>query len=320
MGEPTKKKLNGDVGRILDYELSNSDEKVVNFKRRVKEQIDVLRIAIKNGSVNDAKISENYANKAERFLTIPYFSEKSNKNKRVHDLKSELKLTVAIDKEMLTVIENWLIQKRRNKVILASKYAPINAQHDFSYFDEMTDFYNADMDFLNTYRTTYVSECIVVKRLLTILKEKEIIEDLAIKNSWKVETLKKAFHDNRDKLKGVSDEEYIEIMLLPYFKYKKYLTMEVSKLKEVLGIRAEALTFIENWIEELYYIARHENENLYNLDSEFIEKANLSDIFYQYDKFIGEWTFAKKDIDKEYSLYRFGQGLVESDIFDTLYK
>ena len=41
------------LGRILDYEEAQPDELLVDFKRRVNEQIDSIRVAIRNDDVND---------------------------------------------------------------------------------------------------------------------------------------------------------------------------------------------------------------------------------------------------------------------------
>ena len=309
------------IGRILDFQPSNPDELISSFKRRIEEQIAVVRIGIQNKSVNDAKISENYAKKAERFLGIQYFCDKKNLKKRVRDLKKVLKQKVAYDKELISIIEEWIIQKRKNKIIAAEKFTPIRAQNDFSYYDEMCSYYCFDMDFLNTCETKYTSERIIINRLLGLLSDENVVSGLFhFKNSWKVETLKKALQDNRKGLTNITDDEFTEMMALPYFRYKKYLTMECDEFKELLSIRSAVLMGIEGWIKDQYYDACRSREHLHEITVINVMKANVTDLFNEYDEFLSVWDRTKKEYEREYSLYRFGQGLIESDIFDALFK
>jgi hypothetical protein len=68
--------------RVLDYQPVTEDGNITDFEKRIQEQIRSIRVGSKNGTLNDARKAENYAKKSERFLALPYFSDKKYKGKK----------------------------------------------------------------------------------------------------------------------------------------------------------------------------------------------------------------------------------------------
>ena len=320
MAETNGKLICGVSGRLLDYEVAVADEKIVAFKKRVEEQIAVLRIGIVNGDVNDPQISESYAKKAERFLSIPYFTDKKNKDKRVRNLKTYTKIIVAFYKAVSDIVEEWVARKRGLKVIFANNFSPFSEKKaNFDYVSQRRIFYDEDLEFLYGVRPKYESEHILMKRLLGLLADTEFLKAIGGKNSWKVSTLKEALSEWILDQSLEADRELEEVFKLPYFRHKRFLNMEVREFKEIVSVRVESLKKILEWIDtEIASIAKAKREIKDSL--EMYGEKGIYDIFGDYDLFISQYTVKKKSYSELYSLYRFGQGLMEADIFASLYK
>ncbi len=182
------------VGRLLPYEQTDYEEKITSFKQRVMEQVEVLKVGIKNGSVNDPKISERYIKKIELFFLSPFFGVAENFNKRVKDLKKYLKVAVAEEKEIQAIIEKWLLRKRNNKILVANSYSIKDDSYgNFFYKYEIEKFYDQDLELLYGILPTYKSELILLNKIKGLLADKTFLESLGAKNSLKVNTLKSAF-------------------------------------------------------------------------------------------------------------------------------
>lgn len=307
-------------GRLLSYQLTTPDEKISKFKLRVNEQISVLRVAIKKGSVNDPKTCENYIRKIERFLACPFLSETKNDDKRLIDLKKYLKIKVADDKNISDIIQSWLELKRSAKVIIANTYILQDGSYqNFYYPYEIVKFYDRDLEFLRTKKTVFESQLILVRKVSGLLSDKEFLKALGCKNSWKVSTLKEELSEWVKDFPLNAEFELDEIYKLPYFKYKKYLTMEVRDFVELIKVKAKSLEEIVDWInEEIIEINKAKKEAEDNIES--LRDKNIYDLYKLFDAFIAKYATSKRVFDEQYSLYRFGQGLIEADIFAPLYK
>lgn len=303
------------VGRLLGYERTNYDEKITTFIKRVKEQIDVVRIGIRDGSVNDPKVSEKYAKKAERFLSTPFFTDAKNLQKRVKDLKRYLKIVVGEEKELITIIEEWLTNKRSNKVLLANTYSS-KKDSSFSYQLEIERFYDRDIEYLYGILPRYKSELILLNKLKGVLTNEEFLKSIGVKNSWKVGTLKSALSEwALDFPLGV-EFELNELFTLPFFKGKKYIEMDVRDFKLIIDVRTSILENIVAWIDSEIKDSTLEKEN----SKKNSQGKTIYDLYREYDNFITKFNTCKNVYKEMYSLNRFGQGLIESDLFDTLYK
>ena len=315
----TKKKSEPiSIGRILDYQVASPEEKVLDFKKRLEEQIAVIRVGIKSGDVNDSQKAQNYIKKIEKFLAIDFFSNKKNNVKRVRHLKQECKVVVATNKEIIDIIKKWISQKRNYKITAAEEFVKGEAKQ-FDFMGEMKGFYDRDNSFLRDIEANYNSELILLNRIKGMLADKTITSALGVKNSWKVETLKESLLEWSQDYPINVEIELEEIFKLPYFRYKKYLTLEVSEFKDFLDVRTKALQEIVDWIEE--YIS-YNNSEFEVLKSQMGEvcRATEYDLLDEYDRCLDDLSRVLQEYEKEYRLYRFGQGLMEADIFDTLYK
>ncbi|MBR6253714.1 MAG: hypothetical protein IKR04_07870 [Clostridia bacterium] len=306
------------VGRLLPYEQTDYEEKITSFKQRVMEQVEVLKVGIKNGSVNDPKISERYIKKIELFFLSPFFGVAENFNKRVKDLKKYLKVAVAEEKEIQAIIEKWLLRKRNNKILVANSYSIKDDSYgNFFYKYEIEKFYDQDLEFLYGILPTYKSELILLNKIKGLLADKKFLESLGAKNSWKVNTLKSALSEWALDFPFGVEFELKELYELPFFKSKKYLDMDLRDFKEVIDNRTKTLENIIKWIEtQIKETSAAKNE----LEGKQFYNNNIYDLFKVFDEFIEKYSGIKEVYRELYSLHRFGQGLIENDIFETLYK
>ena len=313
---------NPSIGRVLDFTGAEPEEKIVDFKRRVSEQILSIRIGIKNDDVNDPKIAESYAQKAERFLQIPFFSDKKNKDKRVHHLKTECKIIVSRDKEIIDAYKEWIARTRDFKITIADKFSSPTGKEEFDFIPAICCFYDRDRDFLDALKVRYNSERILLNKFNGVIYDNAFVKTLEVKNSWKVAYLKKQLLEWAEDYNFDVENELEDIFSHQYFKKKKYLNLTVKEINELIDIRLKVLDFlIETWI-------KNQVDNLnpirligYGFDSrEIYKNYTLVNLLSFYDKAIKTRTLSLEFIQKEYSLYRFGQGLIEADIFDSLYK
>ncbi len=312
------------LGRILDYTVADPDEKIVDFKRRVNEQISSIRIAIRNDDVNDPKIAESYARKAEKFLQIPLFSERKNKDKRVHYLKTECKVIVSRDKEIIDALKSWLIRTRDYKISVADKYSNPKEKEEFNFLTAIRCFYDRDVDFLKDLEVKFNSERILLKKFMGIVLDNAFVKTLSCKNTWKLSYMKKQLLNWSEDFSLGVESELEDIFSHEYFRKKKYLDLSVKEAIEIINIRIRVLDFlIDTWI-------KNQIDNLnsirligygYGLDNrEQYSNYTLVHLLAYYEKAIQTRTLSLNFIQQEYSLYRFGQGLIEADIFDPLYK
>ena len=306
------------IGRILDYQAASPEEKILSFKKRLEEQIAVVQIGIKSGDVNDPKKAQNYIRKVKKFLAIDFFSNKKNKDKRVHHLKQHCKIVVATNKEIIDVLKKWISQKRSYKITVAEELLKTQGEH-FSFMSEMASFYERDNGFLSDAKANYNSELILLNRIKGILSDKTISDALGVKNSWKVETLKESLLEWSQDYPINVEIELEDIFKLPYFRYKKYLELEVREFKELLDVRTTALQEVTDWLEERIF-CNNGDFRILKAEPEVVYRATEFDLLDEYDKCLDDLSEVLQAYEKEYRLYRFGQGLIEADFFDSLYK
>ena len=97
--------------------------------------------------------------------------------------------------------------------------------------------------------------------------------------------------------------------------------MEVSKLIELLRIRSLALDRIEQWISlKMTGLFSGYNHSAPRAILGKCKNYTINDLYDNYDRALDELEKEKEPLETEYSLYRFGQGLIEADIFASLYK
>ena len=306
--------------RLLSYEKTDFNERISSFKKRVEEQIEVIRIAIKQGTVNDPKIAEKYAKKTERFLGLQFFSDIQYLNKRVQDLKNDLKVLVFKHKVISAILTERISSKRSHKIIMANKYTFANGKYaDFYFPYEYQSFYESDLDYLYGIRPKYESQLILVNKIKGILANKDFLKSLGCKSSWKVSTLKEALYNWVQDHSLEAEAELEEAFTLDFFKYKKFLTRDVADFREVVNVYSSALESILEWIDAEINKDLEATKDI-GTSTQKLAKKNIYDMYKVYDDFISKYTTMKKTIDEQYSLYRFGQGAIEADIFDSVFK
>ncbi len=304
-------------GRILPFEPAEPNEKIGDFKRRVLEQIRVIRLGIKSGDVNDVTISENYAKKAEAFIKTPYFSDKKNKDKKVHNLKKFLKVIVGRDKELIRILKEWIDKKKEFKVIFAEMFFDFPQSEAFDYDISLEAFYENDLQYLSqTMNAEYRSEYILINNLSLLLESKAIMSAIGAKNSWKVATFKNAIIEWNKENPFKANFSFDDVMRLPCFRYKKFLDLTMDKFKEYVEVRREILMSVCMYIDKWYYEISEKSQKA----KEDETSKTIAGMLNKYDQFINHYSSIKKEYEKEYSLYRFGQGIIEADIFKNLYK
>ena len=308
--------------RQLPYDRTNYDEKVIKFKKRVEEQVEVIKIGIREGTVNDPKIAQKYVDKITRFFANPYFEdEKAKTTWRLIDLKNHLKVAVAKYKELSNITQEWVTNKRGSKIIVANTYKLQNGtSQNFYYPYEIQRFYNSDIAYLNSVLPKYQSEHLLIAKLLGILSDENLLKKtLSCKESWKVSTLKEELRDWAQDFPFEVEFELEELFAHKFLKSKKYLDMTVKDFRTLVKNRKMILEEITKWIEEQ---KRSINVKLKEVEDNIdnIKERNIYDIYRDYDAFISQYSAMKKEYDEKYSLYRFAQGLIERDIFDTLFK
>ena len=180
-------------------------------------------------------------------------------------------------------------------------------------------FYSDDIYYLNGIILSYSAELSQIEELLRLLKAKDVLGEIGFKTSWKVKTLK-------DELEAFSQNESStwsalikRVLQLQYFKDNDFLKMTIKELIEFLNIRVEVLKYLSNWLNtELNGVVAKKNKlNKTNIEH---SENDLKKVLDAYDSFINLYTKRMRRVDNEYNLYRFGQGLLEKDIFESLYK
>lgn len=316
MAESKDKCAPRSIGRLLDYKEANPEEKVESFILRVQEQIAVVRFGIKNGDVRDPRKAENYIRKVEEFLSIDFFKYKKNRDKRVKHLKKYVKVLVATHKEIIAILKKWISQKRNLKIKAANELLNSKSEHSFSFITEMATFYEQDNALLGVFKADYEAEFILLNRIKGLLSDNLFMERI---NAWTVEKLKEELLDWSQDYNFKVEAELEDTFKLPWFRYKKYLRMNMEEFKDFLDVRTSALSKIIGWLDEQISANEHEFENLKS-QSEAVYALDEFAYLYEYDKCFGVLSRALHEYEREYKLYRFGQGLMEADIFAVLYK
>ncbi len=311
--EDTKTSIRN-LGRILPYEEADPNESLVDFKRRILEQVKVIRIAIKSDDVNDPEAAENYAKKAERFVEIPFFKGKSG---RVRQLKAHLKETVGESKELIGCLKEWLKKKKERKVIFTEAYLKTCKTQPFDYKEALIQFYDQDLEYLSqTVIPQFQSETILISNLIDIFKSKKVMDEIGAKNSWKVTTFKLALIEYNKTTPFDERFSFDDIMNLPYFRYKRYLNLTLEEFKNLLFVRYNVLIYVIVNLSERYHEIETLKEDVNSRDT----RKTVKDMLMVYDRFFEKYKSMLNELEKKYSLYRFGQGLIEADIFKSLFK
>ncbi|MBR3281185.1 MAG: hypothetical protein IKI57_05055 [Clostridia bacterium] len=314
------KNPNQSVGRLLNFESANYNEKITSFKRRIEEQIEVIKLGIKQGDVNDPVIAERYIKKTKRFLQTPLFTDISYMNHKVQKLKNDLKVLVYQFKEISAILAERISSKRWNKILLANKFTYASGKYaDFYFPYEFQKFYESDLDYLYGIRPKFESQRILINRLRGLLADKDFLKSIGCKSSWKVSTFKDALSEWVKDFSLLAEAELEEIFELPFFKKKQYLTRDVASFKEIVNVHSQALENITNWIDEQINEDLAQTKDVSSNTMKYASKG-ITDMYKVYNDFIGRLTNSKKNIDEQYSLYRFGQGVIEADIFDAVFK
>ena len=320
MAESKNKSRPKAFGRILDYQEASPEEKVMDFKKRLQEQIAVIQVGIKSGDVTDPRKAQNYIRKIEQFLSIDFFTSKKNKEKRVHHLKQYCKVVVASDKEIIAILKEWICQKRSYKINAFNAILERKDEHAFfTFLSEMATFYERDNGLLGNVKAKYESELILLNRIKGLIADKSFFESIGGTKLLKVEAFKEKLLDWAQDYPFEVEIELEDIFKLPYFRYKKYLQMNMGDFKAFLDVRTTALQSIIDWAEEQISINIGAFKNLEN-QPEAVSKLGEADYLAEYDQSLTALNKLLEYYEKEYKLYRFGQGLMEADIFDTLYK
>ncbi len=318
--------------RVLDYQPVSTDEKISTFQKRIQEQIDCIRLGEKNETLNDSQKAENYAKKCERFLASPFFTDKQYRGKNVSILKRDLKVHVGMCKEIITILEQWIEKRRGMKLTFANMATPVdeNATEKKKQFllRERVRLYTATVSFFQEKYSVISDELGILQTLLDMLLNKELMEFIGAKRSWKVSKLKEELlsifngknpADDESKAKGISRESLKALLVLKYFRHKKYLNMEVRELLDNIGVDASILKHVLEWISERLEANKSGLKDAKKETHSEGLRVEISRILSRYDEENYILNSLKRDIEKTYSLYRFGQGLLENDIFESLY-
>ncbi len=311
-----------DFEKIRSYVPLNPNEKVSKFVTTIDWQIQAIKVGIANDAVNDPKKAENFANFAERFLKSEFVKD-MHRDSTIQQLKDKLKIIVGSYKELISIMKEMIDRKIKKKIMLAQNYVQYGSgkipEFDALYEEQYVD----DFVFLKTQLPTYESEILLIQKLFGMLDDKEFMQEIRFKNSWKVDTLKKAIvkWKEENELDDIPSEEISQILLLPYFRYKKYLTMTVADLKNFLRIRKRILNLVASWIRSMIAVLGKNREiSQIKMKELSNDKKNLITILGKYSESIKEIEEIMKSNETLYKLCRFGQGLIENDVFSTLYK
>ncbi len=318
--------------RVLDYQLTSTEEKITTFMKRIQEQIDCIRLGYQNASVNDPQKAENYAKKCERFLALPYFTEKEYKGKSVGAIKDDLKVQVGSIKEIVSIIDLWMEKLRAMKLEFARQATPWNqemSQRKRSFLlREPVRAFTSEVSFLQEKYDAFFADQATLMALLEVLLNEEFMGYLGAKRAWKVSTLKEEISASicgeqansvDGKLVGVSIELLKGLLGLKYFRLKRYLSLEVRELMKVLSIDLEMTKAIVDWISGRITLFKSYLKAAKTKKIPDDTREGIRDVLVLYDQEISFLSDMKREFEKSYSLYRFGQGLLENDIFESLY-
>ncbi len=306
--------------RIINYEPIAESAKVSVFVKRIGEQIRVLQIGITNGSVNDPEKAKNYASKAERFLVSPVVARCIKPDRTVRELKKRLKIETGLRKELAELLNTLIDWKIDNKIIVAQNHAPFKAGKEIPTDTYVSNLFLYDQNLFEVFLTKAEAERLLINKLIGLLADSHFVLETGCKNAWKVSNLKAAIalyqEDMGDERVG---DDIAQILLLPYFKYKRFTDLTVAELKERLAIRTTILDGITGWVKQKQDAVNTAYDN-FKSKSPAERRMDIYGLLRVFDQLIFQAKEEKRRVEDEYSLYRFGQGLIENDIFDSLYK
>lgn len=318
--------------RVLDYQPVTESESITTFEKRIQEQIRCIRVGDKNGTLNDTKKAENYAKKCERFLALPYFSDKKYKGKSVGVIKDDLKVQVGSRKDFISILTFWYDKKRDMKLAFVESVSPLSGSFSQKKRHEIAmtrkRMYMADISFLQEKLQSYEATKTALTSFLGVLINESFMDYVGAKRTWKVSMLKEKIislcHENleirvEDKIAGVSLELLNSLLLLKYFKYKRYLDLEVRELMKTVSIDIAILEKVLDNLTLMLAIAKEKlkfSKMMSDCEDISMEITRALELF---DSDLKMLYAEKKKMEKDYSLYRFGQGLIENDIFESLY-
>ena len=311
----------------LDYFLITEDDSIERFKKLLQQEVNTLYVDIALGKMNDADKSKHYAEKLEKVLALPYFNKKEYLSKTVGWLKEKVKIDTLIAKTTKEFLSTYFDDKRERKLEFTQKYVKNSKLKVFSDVQTgMLRYYNAEIKYFNTKKEEFVLERDVNDTLLWFTK---VYKD-EINNQWKGKKFKEFLTEklsNANSEKAFSDlsatnksekVQHLEYALsnLPYFKYKKYLVQSTAadiknEFNKVSAKTTHMLVLIEKYIS--YYKEKKSNEKFEYSDS-------VDAVCSLYNTEFAELSEKIANVSKEYSLYRFFQGVIEADIFKSLYE
>ena len=305
-------------GRTLIYVIPSMDDKIEDFREQLRGQISSIDIAMQNNAVNDMDIARNYAHKTLRFrdLCLRFTSPDAS----VRTLKGYLKREVAIYKIYCEIYKALIQNKRGLKVILANEYSPLSKPMPyFDYRDERRRDYDNDLKVLAGFYNIYSAEQILIRQLSRLVSDPDMVAKVGCKNSWKVSYLKDILCQMSKDNQFDNEIQIEEILKMQYFRLKKFYTLTISGLNEVLDLRLWILDEVVSWIKKYQDRINKAKEETWSSSDKFEDRTRLT-ILAELDHSIKDLEVVLKEKTEHYDICRFGQGLIKADIFDTLYK
>lgn len=286
------------------------DEKIVDFRERVREQLNIIDRYVETNLEYTHVTSKGYTNKIRRFLVIQYIE--NNKDKRVKDLVKFLRINIQVDEE-LSKISSELVKGFCNlKIIMLSSYPLLHGERlGFDFHHEMTRIGQYYIDYGNSIIPKYVSELLLIKKLKRLLDDKELFEECSVLVfGQQLYELAQDYH-------GFYDEfEVDELLSHPFFNKKEYTSMIIRDLKDLVSNRIQVLDkiidFINNLIEEGNSFKADPFSYL-DVGRDFVGAIEAYKCCI--NEFIGREKYPSNDF--EYPLYKIGMEFIENGAFDV---
>ena len=305
-------------GRTLIYVIPSMDDKIEDFREQLRGQISSIDIAMQNNAVNDMDIARNYAHKTLRFRD--FCLSFTSPDATVRTLKAFLKKEVGSYKIYCEIYKALIQNKRNFKVILANEYSPLSEPTPFfDYCDERRRDYDSDLDVLARFYNIYNAEQILTRQLERLVSDPDMVAKIGCKNSWKVSYLKDILCQMSKDNQFDNEIQIEEILKMQYFRLKKFYTLTIGGLKEVLDLRVWILHEVVDWIKKYQACINKAKEETWRCSDKYKDRTRLT-ILAELDHSIEDLEVVLKEKADHYDICRFGQGLIKADIFDTLYK
>ncbi len=306
--------------RLVEYVPTTPEEKISTFVKRMWQLSEGIDVDNENGITNDREKSANNAKKIKRFLEYIQGTKISG-NKRMKDLIRFLKIEAAFYPEAMRMLEDMMSRKLDAKVIIGKTYAPFSANALGRFNVHMSNLFEMDIDYLSLERQKFEAELVLVNMLIGLLSDKELMTQMECKNSWKVATLKEAISEMLDTCYLGEDDRrtFTQILTMQYFRYKKFLSLTVADFKETVLVRKMALERIIAWVDSWSKYIKDERA-LFEKTDFGKEEKNIYNLLKRYDQSYQHCRERKALMAKQYSLIRYGQGLIKRNIVDSLYK